>query len=92
MNMEMVFDPSVPNIDKNYFWRQDWSYLIYYFLGETLEEAFPPNIPKLLGNIFAVCTVVDADHAGKYLTRRSSTGFIILLNIAPIYRYTKKQS
>ena len=28
MNTEMVFDPSEPEIDINYFQHQDWSYLI----------------------------------------------------------------
>ena len=28
MNSEMVFDSSIPNIDMNYFQRQDWSYSI----------------------------------------------------------------
>ena len=52
----------------------------------------PPIMPKPLGKSFTVSTFVDADHAGKYLKRRSRTGFIIFLNSAPIYWYTKNQS
>ena len=54
MNTEMVFDPSVPNIDKNYFQLQDWIYSIYYSPGETLEEALPPNMPKPLVTSFTI--------------------------------------
>ena len=35
---------------------------------------------------------VDADHAGETLTRRSRTGYIVFLNNAPIYWYSKKQT
>ena len=34
---------------------------------------------------------VDSDHAGDTVTRRSRTGFLIFLNSAPIYWYSKKQ-
>lgn len=35
---------------------------------------------------------VDADHAGNLLTRRSRTGFLVYLNMAPIYWLSKKQT
>ena len=35
---------------------------------------------------------VDADHAGDSITRRSRTGFLIFLNMAPIYWLSKKQT
>ena len=35
---------------------------------------------------------VDADHAGDKLTRRSRTGYVIFLNMAPIYWHSKKQT
>ena len=34
---------------------------------------------------------VDSDHAGEITTRRSRTGFIVMLNSAPIYWYSKRQ-
>ena len=34
---------------------------------------------------------VDANHAGDKLTRRSLTGYIVFLNMAPIYWHSKKQ-
>ena len=35
---------------------------------------------------------MDADHAGESLTRRSRTGFIVMLNNAPIYSHLTKQT
>ena len=92
MNTEMVFDQSEPEIDMNSFQRQDGSYLIYSSPGEELKEALPPNMPKPLGHGFKICCFVDADHAGESLTRRSRTGFIVMLNNAPIYWHSKKQT
>ena len=85
LNSEMVFDPSEPDIDMNAFQRQDWSYSIYSSPGDEPREAIPPNMPKPLGKGFKIRCFVDADHAGETLTRRSRTGFIVLLNNAPIY-------
>ena len=36
MNSEIVFHQSIPDIDMNSFQRKDWSYSIYYSLGNTL--------------------------------------------------------
>ena len=85
LNSEIVFDTSEPDIDMNSFQRQDWSYSIYSFPGEETKEVLPPNMSQLLGNGFKIRCFVDADHAGDYLTRRSRTGFIFILNNAPIY-------
>ena len=35
---------------------------------------------------------VDADHASDSITKRSRTGFVVDLNTAPIYWYSKKQT
>ena len=91
MNSEMVFDPSEPEIDMNEFLRQDWSYSVYSSPGEELKEVLPPNKPEPLGNGFTIRCFVDADHAGNLVTRRSRTGFVVLLNNAPVYWYSKKQ-
>jgi hypothetical protein len=34
---------------------------------------------------------VDSDHAGEHFTRRSRTGFVIYLNMAPIVWFSKRQ-
>jgi hypothetical protein len=91
-NSEMVFDPSIPEIDMNQFPREDWGYSIYSTPGEDLKELLPPNMPKPLGEEFVLRVYVDADHAGETLTRRSRSGFIVFLNNAPIYWSSKKQT
>ena len=92
INTDMVFDPSDPEIDMNSFQRQDWSYSIYSSPGEELKEALPPNTPNPLGHVFKIRCFLDDDHAGESLTRRSRTGFIVMLNNAPIYWHSKKQT
>ena len=92
MNMEMVFNPSKTEIHMNFFQRQDWSYYMYSSPDEELKEALTPNIPKPLGHGFKIRFFVDADHAGESLTRRSQTGFIVMLNNAPIYWHSKNQT
>ena len=92
MNTEMVFDPREPKIDMNSFQSQGWSYSIYSSPGEDLKEALQPNMPKPHGHGFKICCFVDADHAGESLTRWSRTGFIVMLNNAPIYWHSKKKT
>jgi hypothetical protein len=57
--------------------------------GDVTEE-LPPNSPKPLGKGFIMRAFVVADHAGDKLTRRSRTGYIVFLNMAPITWYSKK--
>ena len=92
MNSEMVFDPSEPEIDLNAFPKQDWSYSIYSSPGEEAKELLPPNMPAPLGKGFTIRCFVDADHAGELVTRRSRTGYVVMLNNAPIYWHTKKMA
>ena len=92
LNTEMVFDPSEPEIEMNSFQRQDWSYLIYSTPGEELKEALFSNMPKPLGKGFTVQCFGDADHEGELFTHRPRTGYIVLLNNAPIYWFSKKMS
>ena len=49
-------------------------------------------MPEPLGKEVAIRCFLDADHAGKKLTRRSCSGFIILLQTAPIYSCSKRQN
>ena len=87
-NSSMVFDPSEPDIDESQFTREDWSASAY---GECKEE-IPPNMPEPKGVGFTMRAFVDSDHAGELTTRRSRTGFIIFLNSAPIYWFSKRQT
>ena len=86
-NSRIVFDPTYPTIDYDNFPRKDWT----SSYGDIKEE-IPDNAPETRGEGFIMTAYVDADHAGDKLTRRSRTGYIIFLNMAPIYWHSKKQT
>ena len=86
-NSEMVFDPTPPSINESHFEKQDWRYTPY----GTAKEILPPNMPLPKGLGFTISSYVDSDHAGDSITRRSRTGFIVYLNRAPIFWFSKKQ-
>ena len=86
-NGVMGFDPTEPDLDTSQFHREDWSASAY---GECKEE-ITANAPKPRGLGFTMRAFVDSDHAGDTVTRRLRTGFLIFLNSAPIYWYSKKQ-
>ena len=88
-NAELVYDPTKPNIDRNLFQQQDWTYST--MSPEMMTEVLPPDMPEARGEGFVIRCYVDADHAGDAVTRRSRTGFIVFLNNAPIYWYSKRQ-
>ena len=49
-------------------------------------------MPEPRGKEVDVSVFVDADHAGNRVTRRSHTGIIIFLNMAPVLWYSKRQN
>ena len=57
-----------------------------------MKEALPPNTPKPLGHGFKIFCFLDSNHVGESLTRRSRTGFIVMLKNSPIYWHSKKQT
>ena len=87
-NGVLVFDPSIPTIDKTKFRAEDWSATPY---GNCFEE-IPSNAPISRGIGFLMRALVDSDHGGDLIIRRSRTGFIIYLNSSPIYWFSKKQT
>ena len=86
-NARVVLDPSYPDINIEEFEKKNWK----EFYGNT-TEAKPSNAPRPLGMEFLIRCFVDADFAGDLLTRRSRSGFIVMLNMAPVYWFSKKQS
>ena len=84
-NCEMVFDHTVPAIDKADFPKEDWDNTIYSNKRSKLKEEIPTNLPTSLGNGFTMSVYVDSDHTGDQVTRRSRTGFLVFLNNALIY-------
>ncbi|KAI2491971.1 Reverse transcriptase (RNA-dependent DNA polymerase) [Fragilaria crotonensis] len=85
-NARIVFDPTYPDIDMTVF-ECDWKQ--YY---GNVTEAIPPNAPEPRGKEVDLRLFVDSDHAGDQRTRRSRTGFLIYMNLAPIAWFSKKQS
>ena len=83
----MFFDPTYPFIDNDDFPRRDWE----KNYGEV-KEVIPKNVPSLQGKGFNIIIYVDADLAGYKVIRRSRTGFVIYLNQAPIYWFSKRQN
>lgn len=55
-------------------------------------EHIPHNMPEPRGKEIDINVFVDADHAGNQVTRRSHTGIIIMVNMAPIIWYSKRQN
>ena len=92
MNSEIVFDPTTTEVDMDIFQKKDCSFSVYSSPGEELKEEFPPKIPEPLGLQFFMKVFVDSNHAGESLTRRSRSGYICFLNIAPIYWLSNKQT
>jgi hypothetical protein len=56
-----------------------------------VKEPIPTNVPEARGRGVVVRVFVDSDHAGESLTRRSRTGYLIYVNMAPILWFSKKQ-
>ena len=84
-NSALVFDPSYPDVNIDTFPKHDWT----KFYGDV-KEAMPPDISKPLGKEVVMRCYVNANHAGQKLTRRSCSGFIIFLQMVPIYYCSKR--
>ena len=54
-------------------------------------DPVPSNTPIPLGSEFMMMAYVNASSSGCKVTRRSSTGFIVFLNSAPIFWFSKNQ-
>jgi hypothetical protein len=91
-NTEMVFDPTIPDIDAKAFEKKDWSNTVYSSGDVELKEALPSDSPKARGKGFTMSAYVDSDHAGDTVTRRSRTGYLVYLNSALICWHSKKQT
>ena len=69
------------------FQEHDWC----GFYGD-MKEAIHTNTPKPRGKEFDLRILVDSDHVGDKLTRKSGTGYNIFLKNAPIDWLSKKQA
>ena len=89
-NTEMVFDPSDPLIDESKYERKDWASSEFGHVFGVNE--YPQNMPEPRGLGFTIKAKVDADHASDSVTRRSRTGFLVYINSALVYWFSKKQT
>ena len=83
-----IFDPTYEDIDFDTFINgAEWK----TFYGDV-TEALPPNAPDPRGKAVDLGMWVDSEHKGDKMTRRSRTGYFILLNTALINWLSKKQA
>jgi hypothetical protein len=83
-NSRVVFDPSYPSVDMGTFIKTDWKSMY----GDV-KEIIPSDAPVTHRKDIYVRLFVDSDHAGDQFTRRSRTGFVIYLNMAPPVWFSK---
>ena len=87
-NSLMVFDITEPETDLSKFTIEYWSETSY---GKCKLE-LTPNTPQERVIGMTMRDFVDSDNAVNMMTWRSRTGFIIFLNNAPMYWFSKKHS
>jgi hypothetical protein len=82
-----VNDPTYPRVDHSPFKdNEDWKN--FY---RDVKEAIPPNAPQPRGQSVVLRCYVYSYQAGDQLTTRSRTGFIPMINMAPIAWCSKKK-
>jgi hypothetical protein len=85
-NARVVFDPTYPAVNMRAFIKTDRKPTY----GDV-KEAITSNDHVPQGKETDLRLFVDSDHAGEQFTRRSRTGFVIYLNMAPILWFSKRQ-
>ena len=61
-------------------------------LYPDVQNDIPPNAPEERGQSVQLTAFVDSDHAGNVVTRRSHTGILVFVNMAPILFHSKRQN
>jgi hypothetical protein len=84
-NERVMFDPTYPSVDMGTFIKTDWKSMY----GDV-KEMIPSDDHVSSGKEVYLCLFVDSDHAGEKFTRRSRTGFVMYLNMAPIVWFSKR--
>jgi hypothetical protein len=85
-NARVVFDPTYPAVDRGAFIKTDCKSMY----GDV-KEMIPSDAPIPRGKEVYLRLFFDSDHAGEQFTRRSRTGFVIYLSMAPILWFSKRQ-
>ena len=90
----IVMDPTYLDInwtgneDENPESRRKFMKSIY----QDAVEDIPENAPEPRGKPIQINVYCDADHASNKVTRRSHTGILIFVNMAPISWFSKRQN
>ena len=56
------------------------------------KDELPHNMPEPLGEPVDINTFVDANHAGKIVTRKYHTGIIIFVTWHPLYGFLRSKT
>ena len=88
-NTELLHDPSDPIIDEGQFQRRDWTSSEFGHVDR--KEEMLPKMPELRGQWVTIHAKVDGDHASDTVTRWSRTRFLVYINNALVYWWSKKQ-
>ena len=83
----LFFDPNHPEISENRFQEFDW--VDFY---KDAQEEVPLDAPEPRGNAVGIHCFLDASHASDKVTRRSQSGILIFINMAPIIFFSKRQN
>jgi hypothetical protein len=85
-NSRVVFEPTYPSVDMGAFIKTGWKSMY-----GNIKEMIPPDYPVPRVKEVDLRLFVDSDHAGEQFTRRSRTGTVIYLNMAPTVWFSKHQ-
>jgi hypothetical protein len=85
-NARVVFVPTCPDVEMDTFIK---TYCKSMY-GDA-KEMIPSDAPVPRVKEVDLLLFIDSDHAGEQFTRRSRTGFVIYLNMAPLVWFSKLQ-
>ena len=89
-NTKLVYDPNDPRIKYAVFERRDCTSLEFRHLDGNKE--LPLKMSKPCGMGFTIHAKVNADHASDTVTRHLRTSFLVYINSALVYWWSKKQA
>jgi hypothetical protein len=84
----IYLDPSLPGVDYGDFKTKRSDFAEQY---RDAEEPMPHDMPRPRGRPVTTTMFVDASHAANKKTRRSHSGFLLFVNRAPIFWFSKRQ-
>ena len=81
----IVYDPNTPKVVEGAYVEVNWNEVY----GD-IKEQIPDNVPEERGLPVVITMFCDAAHAGNKVNRRSQTGILFFLQMAPIIWYTAR--